>query len=157
MEATQLQKCSKKICPKHFQGIMMHPLVFSARYKSCSRRSGKKFSNLKLKWIVSEINIPGKKQKQKNKIKQKKPQTKNQTNKWKKKTKQNKKPPKTKTNQNKKKNTLKILCCKEICYSLVFVNLMSYLCKTKQFLDMHHNIKCSSRDAHFQLQLFIKK
>lgn len=74
------------------------------------------------KWIVFEINIPGKKS------------TNPQNN-----------------------NSFKILCCKEICYSLAFVNLMSYLCEIKQILDMHPNINCSSRGAHFQGQLVIKK
>lgn len=58
LEATQLQKCSREMCSKLFQGIMIHPFVFTAGYKNCSRRSGK-FSNFKQS-ISSEMNIPAK-------------------------------------------------------------------------------------------------
>lgn len=113
LEATQLQKCSREMCSKLFPGIMIHPFVFTAGCKNCSRRSGQ-FCNLKHKWISSEMNIPA-------------------------------------------KNILKILCCKETCYGLVFVNLVYYFFKINKFLPMHHNLNCSSTDVYFQLHLVTNK
>lgn len=55
------------------------------------------------------------------------------------------------------KKPLKILCWKEICYRLVFLNLVCYLLKINKLLHMNNNLNCSSRDVYFQLQLIINK